>query len=536
MTLALNAVLLLAVGCETPGDAADISLDEDKHGGGHHGPRDVTLTALGTYETGIFNQAATEITAYDAHTERLFVVSGTSTIITVLDISDPGAPVKVSEIDVAPVGGGANSIASHGGLLAVAVEGFDRTEPGVIAFYNAHGTLLRTVPAGVVPDMVKFSTDHRYVLTANEGEPNADYSIDPEGSITIVDLRRGVHRLRSSDVRQLDFRAWNGRVLDPSIRIYGPNATVAQDLEPEYIAVDAESRYAYVTLQENNAIAVVDIRRGCIVRLMGLGFKDHNLPGNGFDASDRDNAINIAAWPTMGMYQPDSIAAVEHRGQTYLLTANEGDARAWGSFVDEVRFNSASYVLDPVAFPNAATLKLDTNLGRVRVSPYTGDTDGDGDFDVIHTFGSRSMTVFRASGSVAWDSGDELEQMTAALYPANFNASHDANTRDARSTSKGPEPEALTVADLEGRTYAFLGLERIGGIVVYDVTNPRTPQMISYQNDRDFAGTPSAGTAGDLGPEGLLFIDACDSPNGEPLLVVSNEVSGSVTVYQIDVD
>lgn len=527
-------VLLLVAGCAEEGGLQDgSSAHSERHG--RHGTREISLTALGTYETGLFNQAAAEITAYDEGTERLFVVSGTSTVITVLDVSDPGAPVQVDTIDVSAVGGGANSVASHGGLLAVAVEGFDRTQPGVIAFYTAYGSLIRTVPAGVVPDMVKFSPDHRYVLSANEGEPTADYSVDPEGSITIVDLARGVRRLRPSDVTQLDFRAFNNATLDPSVRIFGPNATVAQDLEPEYIAIDAESRMAYVTLQENNAMAVVDIRRRRITKVVGLGSKDHMLPGNGFDASDRDNAINIQNWPTHGMYQPDSIAAVDYRGRTYLLTANEGDAREWGAFVDEIRIKDAAYVLDPVIFPNAAALKLDPALGRLRASRFSGDTDHDGDFDVIYTFGARSMSVFRPDGSNVWDSGDAFEQMTAALYPANFNASHDANTADARSTSKGPEPEALTVAEIRGRTYAFAGLERIGGIMIYDATDPRDPVFMEYHNDRDFAGVPANGTAGDLGPEGMLFIDECDSPNGEPLLVVSNEVSGTVTIYQIDI-
>ena len=41
-------------------------------------------------------------------------------------------------------------------------------------------------------------------------------------------------------------------------------------------------------------------------------------------------------------------------------------------------------------------------------------------------------------------------------------------------------------------------------------------------------------TAGDLGPEGLVFIPAAQSPNGRPLLVVGNEVSGTTAVLQLN--
>jgi hypothetical protein len=495
--------------------------------------KSITLSPLGTYSSGLFNQAAAEITAHDPVTQRLFVVNATNGKIDVLDVNDPTTPTLIDSIDLSALGAGANSVAMHDGLLAVAIEGHVKQDPGTIAFFNADGTLLNALPAGALPDMIKFTPNGRYVLTANEGEPNATYTVDPEGSVSIVDVSGCIEDLDESDVVTADFRRFNGTTLDPSVRIFGPNATVAQDLEPEYIAVDQNSKTAYVTMQENNAIAIVDIRRGRVIDIVGLGFKDHSLPGNGFDASDRDTGVNIANWPTKGMYMPDAIAALKFRGDTYLLTVNEGDAREYGTFIEEVRINSSSYVLDPTTFPNAAFLKQDANLGRLRATSKSGDTDGDGDFDVIHTFGARSMTTWDSRIRLVNDTGDEMERVTAAAHPANFNASHDNNTRDARSPSKGPEPEALAIGKVAGRTYAFAGLERISGLMVYDVTDPRTPVLVEYVNERDFSQAPASGLAGDLGPEGILFIEGDDSPTGEPLLVVSNEVSGSVTLYEI---
>ena len=91
--------------------------------------------------------------------------------------------------------------------------------------------------------------------------------------------------------------------------------------------------------------------------------------------------------------------------------------------------------------------------------------------------------------------------------------------------------------------YAFIGLERIGGVAVYDISNPLAPVFVDYVNNRDLTQPVSLEVegedvsnpaAGDLGPEGLLFIKAEDSPNGKPLLVTGNEISGSTTVLEIN--
>ncbi|MEM6801241.1 MAG: choice-of-anchor I family protein [Bacteroidota bacterium] len=496
----------------------------------------IQLSPLGTYETGIFDDAAAEISAYDFINRRLFVVNGADAAIDVLDINNPTLPTKLFSIDISPFGAAPNSVAVWFGTLAVAVENDDKQLPGKVVFYDLNGQYINDVTVGALPDMLIFTWNGRYVLVANEGEPNDDYTIDPEGSISIINLSRGVHNITQHDVKTADFTRFNNTHIDPRIRIFGPNATVAQDLEPEYITVDYFSRKAWVSLQENNAIAEIDIRRGRITKLMALGTKDHSLPGNGLDASNRDDAINITNWPVKGMYQPDAIAFYRAYGKKLLITANEGDAREYEGdpgFVGEDRIGD--FELDPHAFPNADDLQENENLGRLKATITEGDIDGDGDYDELYSYGARSFSIWDTRGNQIYDSGDDFEQITAAAFPDEFNSTNDENgSFDNRSDDKGPEPEGVAVGYVNGRQYAFIGLERMGGIMVYDVSNPYNPSFVQYINNRDYSGDAEAGTAGDLAPEGILFIPKWFSPTFKPLLVVANEVSGSTTIYEIN--
>lgn len=271
-----------------------------------------------------------------------------------------------------------------------------------------------------------------------------------------------------------------------------------------------------------------------VTAILDLGLKDHSLPGNGIDASDRDNAINIANWPVFGMYQPDAIASYEVGGQLYLVTANEGDARDYEGFAEEARVNSLT--LDPEVFPNAEELQANANLGRLTVTNVNGQ--GANGYTALWVLGGRSFTIWNATtGAIVADSGDDMEQRTAQIYPANFNASNTSSEFDNRSDNKGPEPEGVVVGEIDGRFYAFIGLERIGGVMVYDVTVPAAPTFVRYINNRDFNKDPATDpAAGDLGPEGLTFVSAADSPAGVPLLLVASEISGSVTIYAITSD
>ncbi|MBS1825440.1 MAG: choice-of-anchor I family protein [Acidobacteria bacterium] len=496
----------------------------------HTAPGQIRLRQIGRVATGMYNSGGAEISAYEPTTQRLFTVNGGTKSIDVVDLSNPARPVKLFSIPTAPYGGGANSVAIRGGIIAAAVEATPKTDPGSVVFFDTDGNLLRRLTIGALPDMLTFTPDGRFLLIANEGEPSDDYKIDPEGSVSIVDMGKPVGFLSQSDVRTVSFTEFNGAKLDPSIRVFGPGSTAAQDFEPEYIAVSADSKTAYVTIQEANAVAVVDIATAKVTRLIGLGFKDHSLAANKLDVSDRDNQINLANWPLFGVYMPDAIATFTAGGETYLVMANEGDSRAYTGFNEEVRVSELK--LDATAFPNGDALKANAQMGRLRVTKTLGDTDNDGDYDALYAFGARSFSIRSTTGAIVYDSGSEFEEITAKAYPTRFNASNDSDTFDSRSAGKGPEPEGIAVGVIDGRTYAFIGLERMGGVMVYDVTEPKSPKHIQYWNNRLLRDKVSADD--DLGPEGVLFIPAADAPNNQPLLIVSNEISGSIQILAIE--
>jgi len=527
--LALSAGLLAACGGGSDGgEATPVSLTMEKIGGFNGG-------ALG----------AAEIPAYDATTQRLFVVNGANGTVDVLDLKDPRNPARVGTISVAALGASANSVAVHDGLVAVAIEASPKTNPGVVAFYNASDLrLLETVTVGALPDMVTFTPDGRYLLVANEGEPNSygqPDSVDPEGSVSVITVNRG----GKPTVATADFKAFNGKEAElraQGIRIYGPGATAAQDLEPESITVNESGTTAYVTLQENNAVAVVDIASAKVLSIRPLGFKNHNLAGMGLDASDEDGgtntnsgtpAIKIAPYPVKGLYLPDAIASYNFNGEVYLVTANEGDARAdWPGFNEETRVRAhCDKGLDPTVFSDAANLILDSNLGRLRITatPNGGSAgkNAAGQCNELFSFGARSFSIWNSSFNRVFDSGDQFEQRTQALANVKFNASHDNDTLDGRSASKGPEPEGVVLGKIGDKTFAFIGLERVGGVMVYDITNPVSPTFVTFFN-------PRSGATGDRGPEGLAFIPAGKSPNGKPLLILGHEVSGTTTVLQLN--
>jgi uncharacterized protein len=483
-----------------------------------------SLTAPGSLQKiGGFTGEGAEISAYDPTSRRLFVISG-GTLLQVLDLSNPAQPQLVQTLDVAAYGGGANSVAIRDGRVAVAVQAETSTDPGQVVFFDIEGNFQKALPVGALPDMLTFSPDGQTVLVANEAEPSGyePDSVDPVGSVSLIDLRQG---LDQATVATTSFTSFNDRKAElqaQGIRIFGPNASVAQDLEPEYITVSADSKTAYVTLQENNALAVIDLASATVSALVPLGLKDFSPVG--LDASDRDGpggrgAINIQPRPVFGLYQPDAIASFALGDQTYLITANEGDARDYEGYAEEIRVGSSSYPLDSVRFPNAAELKQDALLGRLTVSRASGDLDGDGDYDQITSLGGRSFSIWDGSGKLVYDSGNQLEQVTAQTVPTLFNSNGDPASFDTRSDNKGPEPEGVVVGQVNSRFYAFLGLERTGGVLVYEVTNPAQPLLLDYLNPE-----------GDISPEGLTWIPAANSPNGQPLLIATNEVSKTVGV------
>lgn len=656
----------------------------------------VDLNVIGTYKTGIFDESAMEIVAYDAANQLLYAVNADAETVDVIDITDPTNPVKIDSIDVSNYGDAPNSVAFSNGIIGVAVEADDFNDKGMAVFFDDQRNFLAAVEVGVLPDMITFTPDGTKALVANEGEPDDDYTADPMGTISIIDLSGGAANLSQANVTTLDFTSFDANY-PPNVRNFGPvanffedfettadsldnlifvmtsgseswiyddfsgdhfaeanafgssgptegwlitpaqnltgvdsayfsffsaknfsggdfdvlistdydetvntnpatanwdtitnqfalspggytdtfsgkfslnnylsnNVSVAfyyrgapgggnstlwqiddirfeatqprlsQNLEPEYITVSPDNSTAYVICQENNTIAVVDINAQSITALLPLGFKDWSTGNNRMDASNRSAAINIRNWPVFGMYQPDAIKAFEVGGTVYIATANEGDARDYDAYSEEDRVKDLT--LDPTAFPNAANLQMDDSLGRLNITTTLGDIDGDGDYDELYAYGARSFSIWNAStGALVWDSQDEFAQTLAANYPNEFNSNNDDNSSlKSRSDDKGSEPEAIEIAEINGKTFAFIGLERMGGVMVYDLSDPTAPAFVSYYLNRDFSVSADDPNAGDLGPEDIKFISAADSPNGNPLIVVANEVSGTLSIYAI---
>ena len=448
----------------------------------------IELTQIGRYDSGIFDEGAAEITAYDSGSQQLFVINGATSTIDILDLSDPTNPTFVSAINISELGDGINSIAIKDGIVAAAIEGEAADDLGTIVFFDIEGNILNQVTVGALPDMVTFTPDGSKVLVANEGEADEDDpTINPEGSVSIIDISGGIE---NATVTTADFTAYNGReeeLRGQGVRIF-PDVDFANDVEPEYITVSPDGTQAFVALQENNAIAVVDLETGEVSDIQGLGLKDYSLEGNGLDANDEDETINIQNEPVFGLYQPDAIAAYEVDGATYYVTANEGDARDEDERIEDLE-------LDPDAFPNAEELQSEENLGRLEVSTIDGDIDGDGDFDRLISYGGRSFSIRDANGNLVFDSGDDFAQITAEQVPELFNSNGTVDSFDSRSDAKGAEPEGVVVGEVDGTPYAFVGLERTGGIMVYDISDPANSEFVQYINPLD----EETGDAADLG-------------------------------------
>lgn len=452
---------------------------------------------------------ASEIIAYDDVNAYMYSTDADSGHVHVHSVSG-GEFTYVRSIDVRPYGEEPTSVAVHNGVAAVSVVDVVGTQ-GKVVFIDNTGNIIGQATVGYHPDMVIFSPDGNYVLTANEGEPDDNYTIDPDGSISVIDVSGG---FASPVVADAGFGSYTIGMLT-NVRIYGNGTTnVAQDMEPEFITVDANSQKAYVTCQENNAIAVVDLATATVTNILGLGYKDYSQMSNAIDPSDKDFIDgNFATYPVLGMYQPDAIVSTMINGTTYLITSNEGDARDYNTYTEEFRLKDT--ILDPTVFPNAAFLQQDSVLGRLKISMVNADTDMDGDVDVIYSYGARSFSIWDTTGALVYDSGNDLAKRLLEIRPANF--------PDNRSDDKGTEPESIEVAVIDGQTYVFIGLERATGVMVYDITNPMAPTFVDYYNN----------DATDQSPEGLDFANI----NGNNYLFVGNEAfsgyDGSLSTYEV---
>lgn len=604
--LALTVLAALS-GCSLDGDdgaqgpVGEVGAPGTPGEDGKNLPRELDIAVVGRFNTGIYGQSAAEIVQFHKASKSAFAINAAQNRIEVIPLSalpvtSVGSPVSDDSLastaftfpnsvtvknaagsDITIDLGEANSIAIYADMLAIAVAAPVKTDNGAVLFYNLSatgtGTFVKAVAVGALPDMLTFTPDGSKVLVANEGEPDTDYLADPEGSVSVISLSDGVPADLAATINLTSNMVFSSDLLDEAdydtdakrrallqaagVKFAGPaGTTVAQDLEPEYITVSADSKKAWVSLQEANAIGILDLTN-MTIEVKALGLKDWSQYS--MDYTNEDEVPSFRKLPGVyGLYQPDTIASYQWNGATFIVSANEGDSRDWDAYSEDIR---AADIIDPDELNKTFSTELqalydatggDDGLGRLKVTAALVDPDNDGVVESLYAYGGRSFSIWDQNINQVYDSGDDFGRISAAILGNNFNSAHTENKGDNRSDDKGGEPEAVDVGTIAGRTYAFIAQERSGDLFVYDVTNPFQAAFVSHYNNRNFdvefelddeladpcdtsegMDCTEVPLAGDLGPESVKFVAASDSPNGNPLLIVGNEVSGSVTVYQV---
>ena len=514
--------------------------------GEENGNASLDLTQEARYDAGMTNAdgGVMEIVDYNTVTGWAYAVNGQTGNVTAIAVKDMADSESVdlldgNDIDVKSIVeancegftyGDMTSVAvsADGTKLAAAVQAEGYADNGRVAVFtcNADGTLTfeQAYETGVQPDMVTFTPDDSRILTANEGEPRegyADGAVDPAGSVTVITVADGT-------AVNVDFTAYDSneerqKLVDAGI-VMKKDTVPSEDLEPEYIAAGNDT--AYVTLQEANAIAVIDLGSLKVTGIYSAGYEDYSTTA--VDIDKKDEAYNPAVYESLrGIRMPDGVALYSVDGVDYIVTANEGDSREWGDYLNEDERDFGDGQTSPSGKITAENSGLTGKVVFFDSSDYDGLDSG-----LDYVFGGRSFTVFRADKSgltEIYDSGSDFEAKTAEYIPENFNCSNDDKSLDDRSGKKGPESESITVGTVGERTYAFIGLERVGGVMVYDITDPAETVYVNYINSRDF----SEDIAGDDSPEGLCFIPAADSADGNAYLLAACEVSGTVAAYEL---
>lgn len=489
-----------------------------------------TIEKLGSFKTNV--EGGSEIVAFSKTNDKMYVTNGENNRVDIINISDVTSPTLDSSIDMSPYGTGINSVAVQNGVVAVAVQNGNSTVgkkqlKGKVVLFDINGTHQKTVEAGYLPDMVTFNEDGTKVIVANEGEPNDAYTVDPIGSVGIVTVADGSY---------VDIDFSNATLTNANdgtaVRLGGtPSNDKAKDLEPEYVTVSGN--YAYVSLQENNAMAKIDLSNNRLSYVKSYGAKSYEI-GNSTIDIEEEGSINMKNYKGLfGLYQPDSIASYIYDNNTFVVTANEGDGREY--IVDAAdtnkiecentlngKWDSEDGCISFIDEKKISKLTLDKSIA----SEYADENDLKVMTDMstatkLYTYGARSFSIWDSNGDLVFDSGDEISKKVAEFEAKTFN--QDDGDMDGRSGNKGAEPEALTVGQIGSKTYAFIGLERQNAIMIYDITDPNNVSYINYIK----------GNGTDISPEGMKFIPASESPNDKNLLLVSYEVSGSTVIYEV---
>ena len=529
MVLVFAAVLSSSTQCL----AAEVKVEGLENG------KAINLEKIGGYDSGFSNKdgGVAEIISYDKMKNQAWVVNGATGKLDILSLDQVtgGISEKMSakSLDIPAIiakaapdfqYGDMTSVAVHGekGIVAVALQDVDYNKHGYAAILTTGGELLTMIEAGCQPDNIVFTPDGRKILVANEGEPREGIGegiVDPAGSVTVITLDAA--DVQKSTAVTVDFEVFDSQretlIADGIIMVKDNLPSV--DFEPEYIT--ATDQKAYIALQENNAIAVLDLDTKEYSGVYSLGYKDLSGEKDALDLVE-DGVYEAKTYDAVSAYMPDGIAVYETDGKTYILTANEGDAREWGDYCNEIKATVTA--TDGTEAENVRVINAEV-------------TDGLPEGKTV-LYGARSFSIYRVDNdglTQVFDSGNDFEVKTAGYFPAYFNISNDDKAFDSRSPKKGPEPESVVIGKVEGRTYAFIALERIGGIMVYDITHPEKADFCNYINTRDFSEDPEAveKLTGDIAPEGLAFIPAEDSHSATPVLLAAYEVSGTVGAYAV---
>lgn len=502
------------------------------------------MELIARYNSGTMNAdgGALEIVDYNTKNGYAYAVSGVNGTIIAVKISDIAEGDTVADLagtsfDVSVLVntglegftyGDVTSVAvsPDGTKLAAAVQHADYDKNGAVAIFscNEDGSLTnpQLIPVGVQPDMVTYTPDGSKILTANEGEPRQGYAtgnVDPQGTVSVI-------KTADNTVTTADFTAYdaaeNRAALVNAGVVLKKDAAPSADLEPEYITTTDTT--AYVTLQEANAVAALDLATGRFTGVYPLGTVDYSAVA--IDLDKQDKAADCGYTPAnyadvLGLRMPDGIASYVIGSKTYIITANEGDSREWGvEGTDNYYTNEDSKKLTSTT--GTQTGKKVTFLDSTKCDGLTAGK--------TYLYGTRSYSIFEATAAglnLVYDSANDFEKLTAQYLPQYFNSSNDEVGIDDRSNKKGPEAESVTVGQVGDKTYAYVTLERIGGVMVYDITNPAAPVFQNYMNSRDF----SADIKGDDSPEGIHFVPATDS--SKAMLLAACEVSGTLAVYEL---
>lgn len=472
-------------------------------------------------------------------TKLAYVANDDSGSIDMYDVSKmmPRA-VKSYKVNV-PYKPTSVSVCESRGLVAASLTNdADEAAPGRVLVMDRNLTVLRLVMRKecVLPDDVKWTADCKFLVAACEGE-----GADVPGGVMVADYR-GPGGMWYRGVRFASFAPYDGLVnilIQNGVRLV-ESMKPSVDLEPEYVAT--VGHHAYVTVQENNAIAVVDLAEAAITELKPLGFINRFKPGFSLDTSDKDGRVNLRNYRYLyGMPQPDTIKTyVAADGKTYLIYANEGDAKDSEEYRGKDLTDSEE--LGRKAIPRLAYLTSVQNLlGRIKFSSKMGYNMTSNTQEALYHFGARSFSIMAMDGTIVFDSGNWFARIMRRYYTKIFNANNFddddlsksmQNLFDSRSDDKGMEPESLDVMTTgKGDTFVFIGFERGSTIVVFNVTTPTRPTFVFSANNNPTAmpikDMFAMGKQGDMDPEGLFASMKLKK------LFVSGAVSNTLTMYDM---